>query len=163
MKELLEYLKIKKDFIDVMIVSDTNNIFLEWFLENNQIQDCINKIYVNPASIEDNSLIQLKALQSNSCKICPPNFCKSLCIKEFIDEQLKKQINYDIKMYAGDGENDFCPMGNLESQDYAFPRKGYKVESKIHESKENEIAIKAKIQYWNDGVDLKQFIENILN
>ena len=35
MKELLEYLKIKKDFIDVMIVSDTNNIFLEWFLENN--------------------------------------------------------------------------------------------------------------------------------
>ena len=27
-------------------------------------------------------------------------------------------------MYAGDGENDFCPMRNLEENDYAFPRKG---------------------------------------
>ena len=63
MKELLLYLKTKKDFVDVMIVSDTNSIFLDWFLEKNEIKDCIKKIYVNPATIEEsNSLISLKPL-----------------------------------------------------------------------------------------------------
>ena len=62
MKELLEYLKSKRNEIDVIIISDSNNLFLEWFLRKNQLFDFITKIYVNPATIENDSFISLKPL-----------------------------------------------------------------------------------------------------
>ena len=60
-----------------------------------------------------------------------------------------KDKNYETVSYFGDGKNDFCPTTKLSQNDRAFPRKNFPLDLKLQENE-----VQAKVQSWNNGIDL---------
>ena len=140
----------KSLFCDIIIISDSNTLFIEWILKKSNIFNFFKEIFTNPAKIVENH-IEISIFQKHLCEICPINMCKKTILKEFIKNHVYERI-----FYVGDGGNDYCPCHLLGERDIVFSRKGYSLEKKL---KKNENEIKAKKIYWEDGYDIIKFIE----
>ena len=68
-----------------------------------------------------------------------------------------KDKNYQKVSYFGDGFNDFCPATKLRKNDHMFPRKEFACDLKIQE---NQNAVQAKVQSWENGIDLLVHLKN---
>jgi pyridoxal phosphate phosphatase PHOSPHO2 len=66
--------------------------------------------------------------------------------------------SYDRIVYVGDGENDFCPILRMRSQDLALARRGRSLEERI--IKEGQQAgLKCEVKYWAGAWE----VEDIFN
>ena len=78
--------------------------------------------------------------------------CKGQVLMDYI-----KDKNYQKVSYFGDGFNDFCPATKLRKNDHVFPRKEFACDRKIQENKN---AVQAKVQSWENGIDLLVHLKN---
>jgi len=111
--------------IDIIIVSDSNSLFINNWLERNKLSDTVVCVYTNPSKIED-GLIKIHPYTiQTTCDQCYINMCKGTIVEKHVLGTNKK---YNKILYIGDGQNDLCPVLKLKQNDIAFPRIGYPLE-----------------------------------
>jgi len=146
---------LNKYNVDIIVVSDSNSLFINNWLEQNKLLDIVLCIYTNIAKIEDDLIkIEPYALQT-SCNQCTKNMCKGIIVKDHTI--LKQNKNYNKIFYFGDGKNDLCPIVNLTQNDIAFPRSGYILENLLKSR-----TIQAKVIPWCTGNDICEYLLNVI-
>jgi pyridoxal phosphate phosphatase PHOSPHO2 len=143
-KKILKLCKSKDQ--KIIIVSDANNLFIEWILKKNEVYEYFDKIVTNSTDIikeNDIEYIQVNKYMKHDCiNNCPENICKGLIVED---------IERNRVVYIGDGSNDFCPLTKLNDQDSVFARNNFPLQKRIINEKEK---LKLSIHYWNDHDEL---------
>lgn len=145
---------------EIIIMSDSNQVFIQDWLDAHNVRKYIKQVFTNPAEYDESGLLCIQPYQiQDECKLCPKNLCKGSIMKKYIEINEKLGIEYNKIIYAGDGSNDFCPMIKLRSQDTAFPRLGYRIMSAIETNRNDaDLVIKANVQPWNNACDILKIV-----
>ncbi|XP_065334827.1 pyridoxal phosphate phosphatase PHOSPHO2-like [Cloeon dipterum] len=147
---------------EVIIISDSNSVFINDWLENAAVDHIVNKTFTNPAFYDDQGLLNISMYHEQDwCKLSTKNLCKGHILQSYVDERAREGVKFDCIGYVGDGNNDLCPCLKLSASDWAFPRKNYTLAKMI--SKENfDHKISAKIHLWESGHEILDIILNHL-
>ncbi|KAK3557686.1 hypothetical protein QTP70_033731 [Hemibagrus guttatus] len=140
MIELLKFIYQNKSHIDCIIVSDSNTLFIDWILEAGGVASAVDRVFSNPASVDQRGYIEVRCFHSHTCERCPVNMCKQKVLSDFRARQADDGVNYHTVCYVGDGTNDFCPIKALNEGDIAMPRKGFSLEKLLAKSRSERMA-----------------------
>ena len=162
MSELFNYIKEKKENYDSIILSSNYEYVIKYILNKNNIIDIFLDIITNPSreanqDEKDQFIYALKKREHN-CKICNPCSCKKNEFKEFCNTH--DMNNYDKVIFICDGFNDFCLAVDLGENDITLMRKNFALYKKI-KSKNFENNLKCKVQAWESGNDIINYLETI--
>ncbi|XP_015108825.1 probable phosphatase phospho2 [Diachasma alloeum] len=147
---------------EVIIISDSNSVFIENWLVHHKLKHTITKISTNPAFFDDEGMLHVKEYQDQDfCDLSERNLCKGYVLETYIKERASQGIIFQRVAYVGDGKNDFCPMLKLSKNDLAFPRKDYAIMKYL--SNPEEPSLKAEILPWSDGNDIWREIRARMN
>lgn len=141
-----------KNNVDIIVVSDSNSLFINNWLKHNKLSEIVSCIYTNPATIVDGIIKIEPYTVQTKCEWCTTNMCKGTILEEHASSTNKK---YNKMFYFGDGKNDLCPILKLTQNDIAFPRLGYVLENILHSHK-----ISAKIIPWCTGEYIYEYLKS---
>lgn len=149
--------------VEVIIISDSNSVFIEMWLSASEIAD-IKKVYTNPAVFNTSGLLDISMYHSQTwCDICPINLCKGQVLHQYLKDRHKDGITFSHIAYVGDGRNDFCPCTKLSRDDYVFARKGYSLEKLLDTPPKKETdKIMANKHVWSSALDIQSVISAVL-
>jgi hypothetical protein len=124
---LLSQIKVKVIDIpqDSIIISDSNDLFIDIILNANKVKSKFAKIFCN--RVVKNKLIPYGKHNCLKC-IDKPNMCKTLIIQSL---GIPKE---DKIIFVADGKNDFCPAVYLKSIspiNMVFIRSKYKLDNML--------------------------------
>lgn len=160
LKELIRQLHAT-DAVDVIIVSDSNGMFIKCWCDYNGITECFKSIFTNPAEFDATGLLQIQPFQHQAqCTLSSVNLCKGDVLEQFVKRQADAHnVIYDKIFYVGDGGNDFCPILRLGMMDFGLARQGFQLQKRIRSAIDSgDYKIEAKPKFWVDGDELKQII-----
>lgn len=169
MPELIKTLNDRLN-TDVIIISDSNSYFINRWLEANNLNDNVTKVFTNPAHFEEELLkIKMYHLQ-DTCKLSTKNLCKGQIMEEFIEEQSQNGCTYDQVFYFGDGMNDFCPILRLKENDLACVRKNYKCEDLVKRALDGQYkdddgvsrVVYANVFIWENAFEIIEYMQQSL-
>ena len=146
-EELCKHLASKDD-VEMIVVSDANDLFINWILESNGLNSFFSKVYSNPAAFADSGKLLVKHYHSHSCKRCPANMCKAEIIRQHMQGR-----SFERVAYFGDGHGDVCPSLSLSADDLVFARNGYTMARHLTKSAAAG-KLKAKLVLSDFGEDL---------
>ena len=156
MQELLTFMQDSGRF-DVIIISDSNLVFIDHILKASQLDATVQKVYSNPAFFNGDGCLSVAYYHTQDwCKISTVNMCKGHILESHIADHSKTETPYDVVAYVGDGTNDLCPSLRLTSKDFLFPRKGYSLMKEIAKAK-----LSAKVVPWDTGFDIMEVLKAI--
>ncbi|KAG7197154.1 hypothetical protein KM043_007237 [Ampulex compressa] len=138
---------------EIIIISDSNTIFIEKWLKHKKLDHVIAQTFTNPARIEDNGMMRVDVYHTqDTCKLSTVNLCKGQILEAYISRRAYEGARFERIAYVGDGKNDLCPILRLSKKDIAFPREDYML-IKILNNPENYKfpAVQAQIVPWSDG------------
>ena len=162
MSELFNYIKEKKENYDSIILSSNYEYVIKYILNKNNIIDIFLDIITNPSreanQDEKEQFIYVLKKQEHNCKICNPCSCKKNEFKEFCNTH--DMNSYDKVIFICDGFNDFCLAVDLGENDITLMRKNFALYKKI-KSKNFENNLKCKVQAWESGNDIINYLETI--
>ena len=162
MSDLFNYIKEKKENYDSIILSSNYEYVIKYILNKNNIIDIFLDIITNPSreanQDEKEQFIYVLKKQEHNCKICNPCSCKKNEFKEFCNTH--DMNNYDKIIFICDGFNDFCLAVDLGENDITLMRKNFALYKKI-KSKNFENNLKCKVQAWESGNDIINYLETI--
>jgi len=160
MMELLRNLDQTKT--EVIIISDSNSVFIEHILDVNGIRDTVSKVFTNPAQFNNHGRLELQMYHfQESCSLSTVNLCKGDILETFIKERAAQNLYYSHIVYVGDGHNDLCPSLRLSEKDFVFHRKGFSLGKYIKKMEaEKGLKIKANLNAWNSGHDIMQILND---
>lgn len=143
---------LHKNNIDIIVISDSNSLFINNWFKHNELFDVISCLYTNPAKVEDDCIMIEPYELQTICNQCSKNMCKGKIMKEHI---LSKNNKYNKILYFGDGNNDLCPILKLTKNDFAFPRLGYVLDNllKSHSTRANVFS-------WCTGFDIYEYLKS---
>ncbi|XP_037075855.1 pyridoxal phosphate phosphatase PHOSPHO2-like [Pollicipes pollicipes] len=146
---------------DIIIISDSNAVFIQHILETHGVFDRIAHIFTNPANFdEDGRLVVTPFTEQTACDICEKNLCKGDALKMHVDRMAGTgRKKYGRVVYVGDGLNDLCPCFKLGKNDAIFPRSGFRLEEeikKIQRKKKEEI--QAEVVAWQDASTILEYL-----
>lgn len=156
MVELFTFISGHKNDIDCIIISDANTLFIDWILDAAGIRPAFDKVFSNPASIDNRGYVTVQCYHSHNCVKCPINMCKRKILEDFIEAQDKAGVEYKWTIYAGDGSNDLCPLKSMREGDIAMPRKGYTLERLLLAgvATKDGTALKPRVQAWTSATEI---------
>lgn len=156
MTELLTFIAENKSAIDCIVISDSNTLFIEWILHAAGLQAAVDKVFTNPAKLNELGHIEVQCYHSHACDQCPVNLCKKKVLELYLSLQYDAGVEYEQIFYAGDGGNDLCPTSCLRGRDVVMPRKGYTLEKLLAklEGQEGNFSVRAKNIAWSSGTDI---------
>jgi len=162
MSDLFNYIKEKKENYDSIILSSNYEYVIKYILNKNNIIDIFLDIITNPSreanQEEKEQFIYVLKKREHNCKICNPCSCKKNEFKEFCNTH--DMNNYDKVIFICDGFNDFCLAVDLGENDITLMRKNFALYKKI-KSKNFENNLKCKVQAWESGNDIINYLETI--
>ena len=162
MSDLFNYIKEKKENYDSIILSSNYEYVIKYILNKNNIIDIFLDIITNPSreanQDEKEQFIYVLKKREHNCKICNPCSCKKNEFKEFCNTH--DMNNYDKVIFICDGFNDFCLAVDLGENDITLMRKNFALYKKI-KSKNFENNLKCKVQAWESGNDIINYLETI--
>lgn len=140
--------------VDIIIISDSNSVFIKYWCDHNDVSKYIKHTYTNQAHFNDQDILKIQPYHHQlDCQLSSVNLCKGAVLEEFVrHQQQERNIVYDKIFYVGDGHNDICPVLRLSNADFGFARKDYRMEKEINKQ---GIPIDATVEIWTDGRDLK--------
>lgn len=143
--------------VDIIIISDSNSVFIKVWCDYNDVSKYIKHIYTNRAHFNDDNVLMIEPFHHQTdCRLSSDNLCKGKVLEDFVRNQYNEcNVIYDRIFYIGDGSNDICPVLRLSAHDFGYARLGYRMHKKLDEK---NIRSDAKLQIWTDGRDLKQLI-----
>jgi pyridoxal phosphate phosphatase PHOSPHO2 len=147
---------------EIIIISDSNSVFISDWLENASVDHIVNKTFTNPAFFDDNGLLNINMFHEQDwCNLSTKNLCKGHILQSYIEERAQNGVKFDCVGYVGDGHNDLCPCLKLSTTDLAFPRKDY-ILAKTISKDDFEHKIEAKVHIWESGHDIWDIINKHL-
>lgn len=159
MDELLKWLKDSD--CEVIIISDSNSLFINHWLVCNNLNNCVKETFTNPAHFNTDGLlcVQLYHRQNGSnVRWQTERLCKASIMESYINRRRSEAVIFDKVVYIGDGINDFSPSLILTKHDLLFPRNGFKLIEKINRNRDQ---VQASIHLWNDGGDILNILQKI--
>lgn len=143
--------------VDIIIISDSNSVFIKFWCDHNDVSKYIKHIYTNQAQFNEEGVLNIQPFHHQlDCELSSENLCKGKVLEDYVrNQQEGNQVIYDQIVYVGDGHNDICPVLRLGAQDVGYARKGYRMQKEL--DKKNT-TVDAKVEIWTDGRDLKQLI-----
>lgn len=143
--------------VDVIIISDSNSVFIKFWCDHNDVSKYIKHIYTNQAHFTDDDVLKVQPYHHQlDCRLSSENLCKGAVLEDFVRNQLEQgHVIYDNIFYVGDGHNDICPVLRLGEQDFGYARTGYRMQKEINKTNPD---LKAAVEFWTDGRDLKELI-----
>ncbi|XP_044577465.1 pyridoxal phosphate phosphatase PHOSPHO2-like isoform X2 [Cotesia glomerata] len=148
---------------EVIIVSDSNSVFIENWLSYKQLNYTVNEIFTNPAWFDDKDLLNIEPYhEQNWCTLSEKNLCKGFILEEYIKKRKEHGVTFERIAYAGDGKNDLCPMLRLSDKDFAFPRQDYPIIKLLNEP-DTKNKVKAKVIPWKTGSDIWNVLHPKIN
>ncbi|KAG0227859.1 hypothetical protein BGW42_002550 [Actinomortierella wolfii] len=152
----------------LVILSDSNQVYIQQILSHYGILDLFDRIITNPAQwcAPDFERLEIRRLiephhPPHQCPlgICSLNICKGqeldAILAEYIQQQHKQVVLPDggltivhpRMLYVGDGRNDYCPSLRLATADTVFARRGrYLEKMMLDETRRN--VVKASVVFW---------------
>lgn len=153
MIDLLQFLDSPD--IEVIIVSDSNSVFIDVWLSAFEVSHVIKTVYTNQACFDASGLLNISMYQSQSwCELCPENLCKGTVVTQHLKRRQEEGITFSSVVYVGDGKNDFCPSTKLSEMDLVFARKGYYLE-KMLERPEERKKVTADTFVWSSASEIQ--------
>ena len=149
----------KDNNYDIIIISDSNSLFIDLILRQYELSGLVDKVFTNPASFDDQGCLTIQFYHRQDwCQLSSINLCKGHILEEYIASRANEGVTYDQVSFVGDGSNDLCPMLRLRSQDLAFVRKNFRLEKII--SRRTEQDLKAKVIMWDNGKDILDVLKS---
>lgn len=147
--------------VDIIIISDSNSVFIKHWCDHNNVTDYIKQVFTNQAHFNDNEVLKIQPYHHQlECPLSSENLCKGKVLEDYVQSQLEENaVAYDNIFYVGDGINDICPILRMGTQDFGYARIGYRMQKEF--DKKNQ-SLDATLELWTDGRDLKQLIFNHL-
>lgn len=159
----MQYLKLLKQHnIPVHIISDSNTLFIQEILEASGATQYIASIHTNPHTFVGHQLTIGRYHESSDCLInsCPRNICKGAVVKSILEKlQNESQQTPLMKIYVGDGSNDYCPITTFGAQDLIFAKKNYPLHKKIQSNRDD---VKSRVVEWEHSLEIFQYLTEIL-
>ncbi|XP_043658524.1 pyridoxal phosphate phosphatase PHOSPHO2 [Drosophila teissieri] len=145
----------KRLHYDLIIISDSNSVFIDEWLRAHNLADCFVAVFTNPAEFDATGRLMVRAHhQQSDCKLSASNLCKGRVLEHFVIEQdLRRSIRYDHVFYVGDGNNDICPVLRQRACDFACARKGFAMEKHLLRNR-SKLKLRAQLLIWKSGFDL---------
>jgi len=148
MSSLLEE-SVKDLGATIIIISDSNSVFIEHILKVKKMDHLVDKVFTNPARwTEEGKLVIEPYHHQETCTLSTKNLCKGQILEDYISSSGK---SFSIVCYVGDGKNDFCPSLRLSSSDLVCVREGFSLEKYIPQMLEKGHEIKAEILGWKSA------------
>lgn len=143
--------------VDIIIISDSNSVFIKHWCDYNNVSDYIKRVFTNQAHFNDEDVLKIQPYHEQSeCRLSSENLCKGKVLEDYVQSQLEENnVVYDSISYIGDGNNDICPILRLASHDFGYARKDYRMHKELDK---NNTSLDATLEIWTDGRDLKQLI-----
>lgn len=143
--------------VDIIIISDSNSVFIKFWCDHNDVSKYIKHIYTNHAQFNEEDVLKIQPFHHQlDCELSSENLCKGKVLEDYVrNQQEGNHVIYDQIFYIGDGHNDICPILRLGAQDFGYARKGYRMQKEL--DKKNT-TVDATVEIWTDGRDLKQLI-----
>uniref|UniRef100_A0A146QMI9 Phosphoethanolamine/phosphocholine phosphatase n=1 Tax=Fundulus heteroclitus TaxID=8078 RepID=A0A146QMI9_FUNHE len=164
MRDLLTFIAESKSAVDCIVVSDSNTLFIDWVLEGAGLRAAVDRVFSNPASINEAGHLELQHHHSHNCHKCPVNMCKRKVLEGYLSERAEAGVEYGRVFYVGDGGNDLCPSLCLRGQDAVMPRKGFTLEKLLARLKAQKAdsSAAAKVVVWSSGTEILQQLKQCL-
>lgn len=165
MEELLRYLAAET--FEVIIVSDSNSMFIKYSLEKFQLTDVVNAVYTNPAYYSQNGCLKIDWYHRQDwCDLSTENLCKGHILDDHIAKKQEDNVVFDYIIYVGDGGNDLCPALRLREQDYICPRKNFSLWKKFKKlgmlnGENSDGKLKAKVVDWDSGLQILDLVKDL--
>eukprot|EP00794_Sanderia_malayensis_P003714 gene3714-4234_t len=124
---------------DVIILSHSNEHFIEVLLKKVGATCAINEVLTYPASWTTNGRLEVKRFHDDviQCQYCPGDFCKGYVLSNHLDKmKAENGCHYEKMIFVGDGRADFCAALCLKEKDLVICRKDYSLHRLISKSKE---------------------------
>lgn len=160
MHELFQFLD--DNGFEVIIISDSNSVFIDIILKHVGLHGIVNKVFTNPAKFDSTGCLTIKYYHTQDwCSLSSRNLCKGHILEEYIAERAQDGHSYDFVAFVGDGSNDLCPSLRLRQQDAVFVRKGYRLHGMLSQPSEHG-NIKANLTIWESGVDIQEALNELM-
>lgn len=149
---------------EIIIISDSNSLFIDWWLKHKGLSHTVKEIFTNPATIKEDMLKIEMYHEQDHCKLSSKNLCKGQILDDYISKRSLEGIKFKRIIYIGDGKNDFCPILRLSEKDVACPRIGYTLVNILKKTNEDKSQqVKAKVIPWETGNDILENLKNLNN
>lgn len=160
MLQLLEYLKKNnKKFISYVLTSNTI-ILVSEYLKSKELLETFSDV-IGIKSVFENDFIKIAQIDKEcDCDLCT-DICKTFEANKIIEKYKNENKNIEKVIFVCDGGNDYCFARNLKENDILFVRKNFGLEKKL--KNEGYIKnLKCKVIYWESGIEIKNFLDNII-
>lgn len=163
MSEFLSWLK--EEGHEIIIISDSNSVFISEWLHHRNLHECVKKVFTNPATFEENGLLSIAPYHDQEwCKLSTRNLCKGHILETYINERQAEGEEFEAVVYIGDGQNDFCPALKLNENDFLFPRSGFNLERLINNPPSDLLyegkRVKGKVHSWVSALEIKEVLQS---
>ncbi|KAL0133328.1 hypothetical protein PUN28_000820 [Cardiocondyla obscurior] len=146
----------------VIIISDSNSVFIDYWLRGRQLEHTVSQVFTNPARYDENGRLRVEGYHAQyTCKMSAVNLCKGQVLTNYIQDRRMQGEVFERVVYVGDGRNDLCPILRLSETDLACPRKDYPLIDKLSKLPAS-LSMKAKVVAWKNGTELQRGLEQII-
>lgn len=147
---------------EMIVISDSNSVFINCWLRSRRLERVVSRVFTNPARYDGDGRLRVNAYHTqHTCQISAVNLCKGQILMDYIQDKREQGRSYEKIVYVGDGRNDLCPILRLSEIDLACPRKDYPLIERLNKLP-TSVSTKAKIMPWQDGMDLRRSLEQII-
>jgi pyridoxal phosphate phosphatase PHOSPHO2 len=155
--DLFLFLRQENANFEVIIISATVSLFIEWILDKNQLSSVFSQIFCQNSQLDEDCLISIRQFHNHDCRLCNSSQCKGTILREYLENR-KNQI--DKVVYVGDGENDYCPALSLNDNDVLFPREKWGLHKKLEDGSKEDLRCRTIL--WSSGEVIKQELCKII-
>uniref|UniRef100_A0A7S4BEG8 Uncharacterized protein n=1 Tax=Chrysotila carterae TaxID=13221 RepID=A0A7S4BEG8_CHRCT len=136
------------------VLSDANELYINWILEAIGIAPSFSAVETNGASVDATGRLRVSphqpTTQPHGCPLCPANLCKGAVIERWLASfETRPRV-----IYVGDGGGDFCAVTKLAADDVLLARQAPhdRLLAKVKQPPEG-YAVAAKVFEWSEADD----------
>lgn len=141
----------------LIIVSDSNLVFIKTILKHNHLDHAFKDIFTNPAYFNSDHCLTVEQYGQQTCSTCPSNMCKREIVEKYLRTKFSERIPV---LFIGDGHNDVCAAKFLKKGDLVCARSGYRMAKELKQQESQGKKLEAEFFEWNDGKQIEDFVRD---
>jgi pyridoxal phosphate phosphatase PHOSPHO2 len=149
-----------RDCVEMIIVSDSNTVFIDHILKSHGLRDLFSSVITNPAHFDADGMLSMSPYENQEhCDLSAANICKGDAVEEYVWRRKEDDnVEFSFVAYAGDGSNDLCPMVRLGENSLLFPRKECRILKCLENYTKEGGVVRGEVVPWEQGSDIVEAI-----